>query len=106
MSRDTVKEETKGKFLVTFLDDNNTPTQPSTARWSLRNDTTSVDLVDWTNISVPANGAVEVTIPASYTRCTTAGDELLILAVEAEFDTEEQVSDEHELLVKNLVKTS
>lgn len=105
MSRTTVKEETRGKFVVTFLDDNSTPVAPTSARWCLWNETTGADLAGWTNVVVPASGSVEITLPASYTRCTTSGDELLIIAVEAEPDTENQVSDEHELLVKNLRKS-
>lgn len=100
-------ELTRVKFEVTFLSDDLTPTAPSTARWRAYCATTNTDLTEWADISVPPNGRVEIELPASMTRIISNSNrtETRVLAVEANYGTEDQVSDEHEIIVKNLYKT-
>ena len=105
MARTIIKEETRCKFVFTFLDETSRPVPPSSARWCVYNVTTDTDIADWADLNVPSNGQVEVTLPASYSRCTTTGDELISIGIEAEPGTEQQVSEEHELLVRNLRKS-
>lgn len=105
MARITVNEKSILKVDVTFLTDANVPTPPSTARWSLYNETTDEDVIDWTDVTVPTSGVVQVTIPAGVLACSTNKNELFVLAAESEYGTDNQVSNEFEIMVTNLRKS-
>lgn len=102
-----LNERTRVKFEVTFLDPSSTPTPPATARWRAYCVSTKTDLTEWADVAVPATGKVEIELPASMMRIINSVNraEVKVLAVEANYGTEDQVSDEHEILVKNLRKT-
>lgn len=102
-----INERTRVTVEVVFLDPASTPTAPFTARWRAFCDTTQTDLTEWASISVPSTGRVEIELPASMMRIINPANrsETKIIAVESNYDTDDQVSDEHEIEVKNLRKT-
>lgn len=105
MATINVNERTRFSIEITFLE-GSVATQPLTARWKAYCATSDTELTGWADLTVPSSGRVILEIPASLTRnISGAVLEEKIIATEANYGTDDQVSEEQVILVKNLRKT-
>jgi hypothetical protein len=102
-----VNERTRFWLEITFNTENGAGV-PETARWKAKCETNCQDLTEWAALSVGASGTVELEIPASITRIISRRNpvERKLIAIEANYDTDDQVSAEQVIVVKNLEVTS
>lgn len=99
-------ERSRFKLEFKFLDEQNQPMTPNTCRWRVYCLSSDTDVTDWMDIAVPSTGVVEVTMLPSYlANLSGLAEEMKIVSIEGEYGTDDQVSQEQEILVKNLVKT-
>ena len=103
-----VNERTRLVLLVSFENENRVLTSPSTARWRAYCETTGNNLTDWAALAVPATGQAEIEVPASITAIINDANyrETKVIAVESDFGTDNQSSDEFRIDVKNLQVTA
>lgn len=103
----SVNEKTGFTMQISFLDGNGIPAQVATARWRAYCATTNTSLTEWASLTVDATGRVDLFIPASITRIIQDSNpyEEKILATEANEGTDQQISKDHSIVVKNLKVT-
>lgn len=103
-----INERTRQRLEITFIDEQNVPIQPTSARWRAYCDTTGTDLTDWADLSVQSNGKADLQLPASLFAIINPANrfEEKVIAAEAYAGTDDQVSSEQVFQVKNLKKTS
>lgn len=103
-----VNERTRMVLLVSFENENRVLTAPSTARWRAYCETTGSNLTEWAALFFPPTGQVELEISASITAIINDCNyrETKVVAVETDFGTDNQASDEFRIDVKNLQVTA
>lgn len=103
-----IPERTRFSLLVTFLDYRQTRSPPTTARWRAYCQTTGTNLTDWADITVPSTAEVEIEISAVISAIQDDSNrrETKVIAVEADYGTPTQVSQEYPFAVKNLQATT
>jgi hypothetical protein len=103
-----VNERTRVVLLVSFENEDRRLTAPATMRWRVYCETTGSNITDWADETVPATGQVEIEIPASATAILNDSNyrETKVVAVEADYGTDNQASDEFRIDVKNLQVTA
>lgn len=102
-----VNERTRLSLEVSFVDESNTLIRPATARWRAYCATTGTDITDWADLNVLATGKATLQIGSDITAIINDRNsvEEKIIAAEANYGTDDQISSDHTLQVKNLKKT-
>ncbi len=107
MASTSVNEKTGFTMQISFLDGDGLPVPVATARWRAYCATTNTNLTDWTALTVDSTGRADLFIPSTITTIIRDSNpyEEKILATEANEGTDQQVSNDHSIVVKNLKVT-
>jgi hypothetical protein len=98
-----IYERSARTFTATFLDGDQAPTAPATARWKLYNLTAGVEVVPWTVISTPTSSE-SITIQGSQNKIRSgAKREIVELMFQSDYDDEDLIQTQVlRYLIKNV----
>jgi hypothetical protein len=102
----TIREKSRQKFRVVFEDEDRQPFLPLTIRYRLDDKSddcgSPTTIIDWT--SVAPQTEIEITIPSEANRILNSSNafERRVLTIQSDYDTDSQLSNDEEYLVRNL----
>jgi hypothetical protein len=100
----TIREKSRYRFSVDFRDEDRQLFVPTTIRYRLDDRTNgyTTTVIDWTTVS--PQSVIEILIPSDANRILNTCNpyENRLLTIQSDYDTDNQLSEDHEYLVRNL----
>ena len=100
--REYVNEQSAYEVQITPLSTTNTPYTPSNARYRVDDSVSKVNHVAWTNLTPATTMAIAIPATANVIQNASCAEEVKILTVQVDYNTSDQMSIEHEYVVRNL----
>jgi len=101
----TIREQSRQKFAIAFIDENRRPFVPGSVRYRLDDitDGRNQQILDWTSVLTP-DSSIEILIPSSANLILNDSNtyETRLLTVESDYGTDNQLSNDESYRVLNL----